>query len=304
MAEPHWSEVSQYSTKFWQAAAEVGLPGKAALEALGVTTIQDLPSEWGEVTEALQAAAGTGSSPAPAPELAPVEEQVLAPEPAEGPKERNGRSEAGQTRARERLLEGCQSLPEAPAGAFTDVQTKRGFVWGIYVRAGLMPEDGLEAMKSIIEQIGFFEQVAGRQGWEPVIPTNKVPVLPRTGPDQAPARQAQAPRQERPSGPVGGKRNGDYPEHEKVGVGKLTEITCRDGKFQFTAGGLQHPLGDNRGVVVVSGLFSDSCWTERFTEESLEGTAILKPDTFGSLYVRYGKGIEKGFWDVLEIFTK
>lgn len=295
--DSHWSENSQFTTRFWEAAAEVGLKGKAALAALGVESIRDLPSEWGEVTQALNQAAAAQPGSAPAPEPASSE----APAPVEEP---NGRSDAEAAQARAWLLEECRSLPEAPAGAFTDIQTKAGFVWGVWVRSGLTPEMTLESMRSVVEQIALFERAMVGRGWEPVISTSKVPVLPRTGPDQAPARQAQAPRRERPSGPVGGKRNGDYPEHEKVGVGKLTEITCRDGKFQFTAGGLQRPLGDNRGVVVVSGLFSDSCWTERFTEKSLEGTAILKPDTFGSLYVRYGKGIEKGFWDVLEIFTK
>lgn len=62
----------------------------------------------------------------------------------------------------------CQSLPEAPALAFTKFQTPNGFVWSLTTRAGLPELLEAQALKSVARQIKLFEAGALANGWTPI----------------------------------------------------------------------------------------------------------------------------------------
>ncbi len=176
----------------------------------------------------------------------------------------------------------------------------------LHVRAGLTPERALEAMRSVVEQIALFERAMVGRGWEPVISTSKVPVLPRTE-DPAPARPQGQERRREQSAPAGNGRSGEsVPGYERVAVGKLKELTCRDGKFQVKVSTMKHALGWNLGTDSLAEVFEDGgCWSDSFEAASLEGKHILDERDFGrALYVRYGKSTDRQHWDVIEIFPR
>lgn len=170
-----WIENDKARARFWAHCKVLGFDHDAVHAALGVTSLKDYKGTEAEAIATLTAAKAKIAVVAPpAPEAPPA---LDAPPPLVGnlKPETVAALEAAvikATPADDELTAAyalaCRELPEAPALAFTALQTAAGFVWHVTLRAGLSALMETEALASIARQVAAFERLAGANGWAAV----------------------------------------------------------------------------------------------------------------------------------------
>lgn len=114
--------------------------------------------------------------------------------------------------------------------------------------------------------------------------------------EAAPARESSSPpppqQQSAPQQQSGG--NG----YEKVSESRVDRIEVTPEEVvKFHLSKMKWPLKDHRGPDVVSGLFSDDCWSQNFPPMALSQPGFYEPE---GLVAKYGKN-QKGYWDILSV---
>ncbi len=190
---------------------------------------------------------------------------------------------------------------EAPSIIYTQGISKQGWELNCTVRGATVSD--------AVDEFGRLVRLLKAMGVEPLVRDRWAQTLPPQAPAQTPVNEssphsAPLPRPAPPQQSYAASPPAQQPPapqengYTNVKVGNVTQIEVRpDGQIQVHSDALKWPLKDSRGAEVVSGLFSDDCWSQEFPPAALSLPGWYKP---GGLVVQYGKNT-RGYWDIIAV---
>lgn len=211
-------------------------------------------------------------------------------------------ADAHAIQLQEQLFEQSTQLPEAMVTANATFRTNNGGVWQVTIRPIAQSDIVVAAMKNLATSIGVWElAVCKGRKWEPIQRYSQVPA--NNGGSGSTGQNGSGRSGPGPGRSSTGRGGSDLAGlYIKRGAGEIVELTCRDGVLEYDVKGRQFTMKDSRGLETALSIWSDDCWTDRFTPESLEGKQILDRGAFGQVLVaEYGKNKDTGYWDVLSV---